>query len=261
MLSYGDLKARLVAGQPCFGFWSQLSASMATEILAEAGFDCVMVDLEHGAGSYRDAVAQFQAVKGTACTPLLRVPWNDPVEIKRALDSGAAGVMIPAVSSPEEAAAAVAACKYPPEGLRGAAPGIVRATAFGLQTDDYLATINEKLLVIAQIETLRGVEAIEEIAAVPGVDVLFIGPMDLSADAGLLGQTEHPDVQALIERVETAAVAAGRVLGSIVFPGRSAAQLLARGHRLILGHSDVEFVRNGAVAALADLRKLSSDLR
>ncbi|WP_119165761.1 HpcH/HpaI aldolase family protein [Algihabitans albus] len=260
MPPYGDLKARLIAGEPCFGVWCELYASMATEILAEAGFDCLLVDLEHGSGSYRDAVSQLQAIKGTGCTPLIRVPWNDPVAIKRTLDIGAAGVMIPAISSPEEAEAAVAACKYPPEGFRGAAPGIVRATAFGLKADDYLAGINDKLLIVAQIETQRGVEAVEEIASVEGLDLLFIGPMDLSADIGLLGQTEHPKVQALIERVETATLEAGRALGSIVFPGRSASDLLARGHRLIVGQSDVDFIRNGALAALAEARKLSSGL-
>ncbi|WP_421709877.1 HpcH/HpaI aldolase family protein [Algihabitans sp.] len=260
MQAYGDLKARLAAGLPCFGVWCQLYASMASEILAEAGFDCLMVDLEHGAGSYSDAVAQFQAIKGTGCAPLVRVPWNDPVAIKRTLDIGAAGIMIPALSTPEEAVAAVAACKYPPEGVRGAAPGIVRATTFGLGAEDYLAGINEKLLTIGQIETRRGVEAVEEIASVEGLDLLFIGPMDLSADVGLLGQTEHPKVQELIERVETAALAAGKMLGSIVFPGRSAKQLLKRGHRLVIGHADVDFIRDGALAALTELRGLSAEV-
>ncbi len=261
MPPYGDLKTRLRAGEPCFGFWCQLFAPMASELLAGAGFDCVMIDLEHGAGSYRDAVAQMQAVKGSACTPLLRVPWNDAVEIKRALDIGAAGVMVPAVSSAAEAEAAVAACKYPPAGVRGAAPAVVRASDYGLRTADYLAEINQQVLVIAQIETVRGVEAIEEIAAVDGLDLLFIGPMDLSADAGHLGETEHPEVRALIERVERAALQAGRLLGSIVFPGAPAAALLERGHRLILAHSDVELLRDSARAGVAEMRGLAAKLR
>jgi 4-hydroxy-2-oxoheptanedioate aldolase len=254
---YGRLKQRLRSGEACFGFWCHLFSGMASELLAEVGFDCTLIDLEHGAGSYLDAVAQMQAVKGAGCTPLIRVPSNEPVAIKRALDIGAAGIMVPAVSTVAEAEAAVAACRYPPKGIRGAAPGIVRATDYGLKAADYVAEINEKLLVILQIETVRGVENIDAIAAVEGVDVLFVGPMDLSADAGHFGRTEHPEVQALIERVEAAAAQHGRALGSIIVPGRSAEQLLAKGHRLILGHSDLDFLRVGATEALAHLRGLA----
>jgi 4-hydroxy-2-oxoheptanedioate aldolase len=252
--TYGTLKERLRSGEACFGFWAHLYSPLASELLAAAGFDCVMIDLEHGGGSYLDAISQMQAVKGHACTPLLRVPWNDPVEIKRALDAGAMGVMVPAVSSAEEAKAAVAACKYPPLGMRGAAPGVIRAADYGLKAGDYLREIDAKVLTILQIETVRGVEAIDEICAVEGVDMVFVGPMDLSADAGRIGQTDHAEVQALIERVEQAAPKRGVALGSIVFPGRTVPQLLDRGHRLILSHSDLDFLREGARTALAEMR-------
>jgi 2-keto-3-deoxy-L-rhamnonate aldolase RhmA len=254
---YGALKARLQSGEACFGFWCHLFSNIATELLAEVGFDCALIDLEHGAGSYLDAIAQMQAMKAAGCTPLLRVPSNEPVSIKRALDAGAAGLMIPSISSAEEARAAVAACFYPPKGMRGAAPGIIRATDYGLRAADYVAGIDEKLLTVLQIETVAGVEAIDDIAAVEGVDVLFVGPMDLSADAGHFGRTDHPEVLALIERVEQAAQRHGKALGSIIVPGRSAEQLLANGHRLILGHSDLDFLRQGATDALAMLRGLA----
>ncbi len=254
---YGRLKQRLQAGEACFGFWCHLFSGIASELLAEVGFDCALIDLEHGAGSYLDAIAQMQAIKGAGCTPLIRVPSNEPVAVKRALDAGAAGIMIPAVSTRAEAEAAVAACRYPPQGIRGAAPGIIRATEFGLRAADYVERINEDLLVILQIETVRGVENIDAIASVAGVDVLFVGPMDLSADAGHFGKTDHPEVQALIERIEAAGARHGRALGSIIVPGRSAEALLAKGHRLILGHSDLDFLRDGATAALRHLRGLA----
>jgi 2-keto-3-deoxy-L-rhamnonate aldolase RhmA len=257
LCGYGALKTRLSAGEVAFAFWSHLVSPSACELLAQAGFDAVLIDMEHGSGSYTEAIAQMRAVQGAGCTSLLRVPWNDPVEIKRALDAGAAGIMVPAVSSAAEARAAVSACRYPPRGTRGAAPGVIRASGYGRQAADYARTIDEALLVIVQIETVAGVEAVDEIAAVDGVDMLFAGPMDLSGDAGLLGEFEHPEVVAMIERIEEAAGRHGRLLGSIVFPGRDVASLLSRGCRLIVSHSDLDFLREGARKALATMHGLA----
>ena len=178
------LKRRLAAGGRALGCWLDMVSPLAAEIVALAGYDCVMIDHEHGPGSLMEAIGQIHAISGTSASPLMRVPWNDPVTIKRALDLGVEGLMIPAVSSAEEARAAVAACRYPPAGVRGAAYGAIRASRYGLDRDDYRERVNDNLLLICQIETLQGVEAIPDIARVPGVDVLFFGPYDLSGSAG-----------------------------------------------------------------------------
>ena len=198
----------------------------------------------------------MQAMRGTACLPVVRVPWNDHVIIKRALDAGVRGVMVPSVSSPEEAEAAVAACRYPPRGRRGIAAGVARASAYGLQLDDYLTRFEEEeLLVICQIETCQAVENVEAIAAVEGVDVLFIGPNDLAADAGFFNRMEVPEVEALVARVEEVCTAAGVMLGGIVSPVRSLEQLKAKGYRMILQDADTALLRDAALDSLARQRE------
>ena len=248
------LKDRLGGAEPMLGCWLQLFSPIAAEIVAQAGYDCVMIDLEHGPGSVLDAVALMQAVQGRGCAPLLRVAANDPVEIKRVLDIGVAGVMIPVVDSQDEAAAAVAACRYPPEGIRGVAPIIVRAADYGADWRGYVERANRELLVICQIETGEAVGNVTEIAAVEGVDVLFIGPFDLSAALGHLGEPDHPEVLGAITDVERAAKAAGKRLAGIPTPGRTAEALFAAGYDLVLADFDVVLLRDAAHASLARLR-------
>ena len=158
------------------GCWLHLFSPLAAEIMAQAGYDCVMIDLEHGAGTLMDAISLMHAVQGRDCAPLIRVPSNDPDWIKRALDTGAAGIMIPAIGSAAEAEAAVGACRYPPQGHRGMAPTIVRASGFGSDWRTYVETSAEDLLVICQVETGGAVAEAAGIAAIEGVDMLFIGP-------------------------------------------------------------------------------------
>lgn len=251
---YGALKARLREGRKAYGCWIELFSPLVSEIIAEVGYDCVLVDLEHGPGSYLDTVGVLQAMKGTDCTPLARVPWNDHVAIKRVLDTGVAGVMVPSLSSAEEAREAVAACRYPQGGRRGCAVPIVRASRFGLSSEAYLNEIDEALLVIGQIESRKGVEEVEAIAAVDGLDMLFVGPVDLSGDIGLLGQVDHAEVQALVARVERATKAAGKLLGSIATPERSPEALFAAGYDLVVGDSDVGLLRDAALSSLAARR-------
>ena len=233
-MGQATLKERLQAGRPAIGCWLHLFSNTAAEIMAQAGYDFAMIDMEHGPGDPMDAIALMQAIKGHDCTPLARVPSNDPVAIKRTLDAGVKGVMIPAVNSAEEAKAAVAACRYPPEGIRGVAPVIVRAADYGANWRDYARSANASLLVICQIESGPAVAAVERIAAVEGVDLLFVGPFDLSANLGFLGQPDHPEVLAKIAHVERAAKAAGKLLGAIPTPDRSLEQLLEAGYDLIL---------------------------
>lgn len=253
---YGKLKASMQAGNSAAGFWVQLFSPMSSEIMAAAGYEAAMIDLEHGPGSVMDVISQMQAMQGNDCTPLVRVPSNDPVAIKRVLDAGAAGIMIPAVDTLEEAKAAVAACLYPPQGMRGFAASIVRASNFGLDMEDYLARINQDLLVICQIESAKGVENVEEIAALDGVDMLFIGPYDLSADYGHTGNPDAPETLEAREKVEAAARKHGKLLGSIGTAQRPPEDLYKRGYGLVLADGDAGHLRVAAQAAMAEHNRL-----
>ncbi len=254
MMAGQSFKARLQSGEAADGCFLEMFSPIAAEIMARAGYDSVMIDLEHGPGSIMDAIALIHAVQAWDCAPLLRVAVNGPVAIKRALDIGLAGIMIPAVGSPVEAEAAVAACRYPPRGMRGMAASVVRATGHGAAWQDYVASGADELLVMCQIENVPGVLQVAEIAAIEGVDMLFIGPFDLSASAGHLGEPDHPDVRADIARVEQAAKAADKLLGIIPTPGRSAAELFAAGYDLVLGGADNVLLREAAEADVANLK-------
>lgn len=245
-----SLKSRLQSGESAIGCWLALYNSLAAEIVAEVGYDCVIVDMEHGAGGYLDAIPLLQAIKASGCAGLARVEANEPVTIKRALDIGVAGLVIPSIHSAEEARAAVSACRYPPEGIRGNASGFIRGARYGLDAKDYQERTNEELFVILQIESREGLEAAEEIAAVPGCDMLFIGPTDLSTTLGHRGNPGHPEVSAAIGRIEAAAKGAGKLLGTILQPGRDAVSLAKAGYHLIVPDSDITLLRQGGLSTV-----------
>lgn len=250
-----SLKARMRAGEPANGFWVELFSPPAAEIMAAAGYDCAMIDLEHGAADLSDAVAVMRAMRGSGCTPLVRIPENDAAWAKRVLDAGAEGVMIPAVNSAAAAAAAVAACHYAPRGLRGMAAPIVRAAGYGTDWRGYAEEIGRRVLVICQVETQEALDNLAEIVAVDGLDMIFLGPFDLSASLGHMGEPDHPDVRRKIAAVEAAAKAAGCLLGGIPTPERSAKDLYAAGYDLVLGEIDVVLLREGARLGAAALRE------
>lgn len=250
-----SLKARMKVGATALGVWLELGSPAAAELLAQVGYDFAIMDMEHGPHSVGDCISLMQAMRGTSCLPIVRVPWNDHVIIKRVLDAGVRGVMVPSINTSEEAEAAVAACRYPPRGRRGIATSMVRASAYGLQLQEYLERFErEELLVICQIETRQAVENVEAIAAVEGVDILFIGPNDLAADAGFFNQMDAPEVEALVSRVEEVATAAGVMLGGIVSPSRSLSQLLAKDYRMVLRDADTGLLRDAALASLRQQR-------
>jgi 2-keto-3-deoxy-L-rhamnonate aldolase RhmA len=247
-------KKRLLAGERCYGCWLHLCSPVAAEVLALAGYDAMIIDHEHGSGDLVGAIQIMQGMSATPASPILRVPWNDPVALKRALDTGPEGVMIPSINSADQATVAVAASRYPPGGMRGAAYGLVRASDYGMAANDYFENVQDNLLVICQIETAEAVDAIPEIAAVDGVDMLFIGPIDLSGSIGKLGQFDNAAVIALRERAEDAIKASGKLLGGLAVPNLSIADMAARGYDFVTAASDITLLRDAALAQLAEMR-------
>lgn len=255
-----DLKGRLLAGERAFGGFVSAASPVTAEVMALVGYDCLMIDREHGAGDILNAQMQVTAIRTTGCAVLMRVPANDPVELKRALDIGLDGIMVPAIDTVDQARAAVAGCRYPPNGHRGMAAGLVRASDYGTDLARYMETCERQLLVMGQIETAKGLDNVEAIAAVDGIDMLFVGPYDLSANLGHLGAPDHADVDRAIERVAAAARASGKLLGIIPTPGRGIADLFARGFHMVLGGADITLLRDAARAEVATARAaLSAD--
>jgi 2-dehydro-3-deoxyglucarate aldolase len=249
------LKQRLAAGEQLFGCWLSLASPMAAEALACAGFDFLVVDGEHSPADTMDAVALLQAIAAGGSQPIVRVTDNTTWLAKRALDAGAATVLFPMVGSGDEARRAVAAMRYPQQGNGGArgVAGIVRAARYGL-TADYVQTANEAACTIVQIESAAGVDAAEEIAAVGGVDALFVGPADLAASLGHLGDSCHLDVQRAIDRVAAAAKARGKAAGIFAGSAAEARDYAARGFTLVSLAADVVWLLSGARQALATAR-------
>lgn len=242
------LKARLAAGDKLLGCFLNSASPIVAELMAIAGYDCLMIDAEHSPVGLETALAMAAAIRAGGAAALMRVPANDPVYIKRALDIGIDGIMAPAVNSAAEAQALVAACRYPPAGQRGVAVPIIRASGYGFDAVEYVKRADDSLLVIAQIETAAAVAEAERIAAVPGIDLVFIGPFDLSASLGHLGEPDHPDAMAAIARTEAAVRSRGKWLGAIPTAARPADRLFAEGYRLVLAGADLMLLREAARA-------------
>lgn len=248
------VKRALKAGRPTVGAWLQLCSPIAAEIMGDAGFDWLLVDMEHGHGDYQTLLAQLQAMQASGAVPLVRVQWNDVAIIKRVLDLGAHGVMIPWVTGQAACEAAVRACRYPPEGVRGVA-GSHRAAGFGRFGPEYWARANAEVLVVIQIETREALADIDGVLAVPGVDVAFIGPADLSAALGHVGQPGHPEVIEAIATIERAAKRAGVALGTISRSWEEARALYDRGYLMVTVASDAGLVTQHAGALVRRFRE------
>jgi 2-dehydro-3-deoxyglucarate aldolase/4-hydroxy-2-oxoheptanedioate aldolase len=221
------------------------------ELFALLGFDWVWIDLEHTPLSLERAQQLIQAVGGRAGT-VIRVPWNDPVHIKRALDLGCDGVIVPQVKTAEEARQAVAAAKYPPAGIRSV--GIARAQQYGMVLQDYVVGANERMTVILQIEHIDAVPHLGDILAVPEVDAIIFGPYDLSASMGKPGQIGHPEVAAVIAGLAKVCNERKVAWGAFAPDAAAAKVHLERGATLIALGTDTMHLWRGAKAALADVR-------
>lgn len=234
--------ARVREGQTSFGIFQGLPSVALTEIMANRPLDWILVDMEHGAIELESAGNLFAAIACGGPTPLARVATNDQATIKRVLDAGAMGVMIPMINSPEEAARAVEYCHYAPAGSRGIGPG--RTSLYGVRMVDYLANADGHIMVIPQIEHTLAVKRIDAILAVPGIDVAFIGPYDLSCSMGLPGQVGHPDVEKAISIVLKAAEHAHVAPGIFCMDPEAARKRAEQGFRFVaLGLDSVYFDR------------------
>ena len=214
-LPVNTFKRALKEGERQIGLWSSLASHYSVELLAASGFDWLLFDTEHSPNELDMVFTQLQAIAPYPTHPVVRVPWNDMVMIKRFLDIGAQSLLIPYVQSAEEARNAVAFTRYPPEGVRGIA-GSVRANRFG-RVKDYHKRAHEELCVLVQIETQSGIDNLDEITAVDGVDGVFIGPADLHASLGYRGETANPKVKPVIDdairRIRKAGKAPGILTG------------------------------------------------
>lgn len=254
-LPENKLKKALAGGKTQLGIWSNLKSPMVAEALCYTSFDWIVIDMEHGPNDIGDVISQLQAMAAGDLSPVVRPPWNDLVIIKRLLDAGVQSLVIPYIQNLEEARSAVAATRYPPEGVRGVAGGS-RATRFG-QIKDYQQKAADELCVILQVETVEAVEHIEAIAGVEGVDAIFVGPADLAASMGHLGNFDHPEVQAKILEAATRIKNAGQVPGILSFNVERAKEYIEMGYQFVAVGSDQSLLVDAAeqlAAKFADIR-------
>ena len=238
------IRDRVLNREILSGTWLNLGSSMAAEIAANAGFDWLVIDLEHGAGDHESCLHQLQAIAGTPAVPIVRVAWNEAPRFKRVLDLGAAGVVVPYVTTPEEARQAVAAMRYPPQGIRGAA-SLNRAANFGKDFASYVSDANRNLVTIVQVETEGTLDLLDDIAAIDGVDVLFVGPLDLSLSLGLLSQFDHPRFRAALKKVSDTARTHGKAAGILLNNLDQIEQTIADGFTFIGLGSDGGVLASG----------------
>lgn len=245
---------KLRSKKAVIGCWLSMGSPIAAEIVATAGYDAVVLDHEHGPGHLEGAISLMQAVGENGPTPLMRVPWNDPVYIKRALDIGVMGIIVPYVQNAEEARAAVAACHYPLDGIRGVAPHAGRCSKWGMRLDEYLDDLTKKITVICQIETEEAIDNIDDIASVPGVDMLFMGPSDISASIGKALQAEDPEVKRLYAKCERKMKASGKLMGTVTRPGKTVEWTYRRGFNFVISGSDTKLLANAAQNQVSEFR-------
>jgi 4-hydroxy-2-oxoheptanedioate aldolase len=246
-------KRAITAGKVQIGLWSSLSSNYSVEVIAGAGFDWILLDTEHSPNDLESVLAQLQATSSYPTHPIVRVPWNDMVTIKRYLDIGTQTLLVPFVQNAEEARAAAAATRYPPAGVRGVA-GTTRATRFG-RVKGYPQRANEEVCLLVQVETQQALDQIEAICAVDGVHGVFIGPADLHASLGFLGETANaavlPKIEAAIARIRKA----GKAAGILTADEKLARRYLELGALFVAVGADVGLLARGADALAAKFKQ------
>jgi len=247
-------KAALREGRTQIGLWNSLCSNFSTEVIAGAGFDCIVLDMEHAPNEVFGVLSQMQAIAPyEGVSAIVRPPWNDAVIIKRVLDVGAQTLLIPYVQNLEEAKRAVAATRYPPDGVRGVAVA-TRANRWGRVTD-YFKRVNDELCVIVQLETVEALEHLEAIAALDGIDCIFIGPSDLSASLGFLGNPQAPEVRSAIDDAFARIKRTGKAAGILMGVEAEAQRYLKEGVQFVAVGSDVGILARGSEALAARFTK------
>lgn len=245
-----NIKEKMRRGEPSIGTWLSMAHPSIAEILAMAGYDWVVIETEHTAIDVSEVLRLIIAIEQRGSVPLVRLAWNDPIQAKAVLDSGAAGVLVPMINTKADAELAVRMTKYPPLGERGV--GLARAQGYGEHFDEYVRCANDDSLLMVLIEHKDAVANIDEILSVPGIDGTFIGPYDLSMSLGIPGQLSHPQSVAAKKRVLEATLAHGLVPGiHLVHPDTAAAdcvQAVAEGYRFIAVGTDILFLGDSARA-------------
>ena len=251
-LPVNPFKHALAAGRQQIGLWCSMASHYAIEAVAPAGFDWLLLDTEHAPNDLESLVMQLQAAAPYAAHPVVRVPWNDMVTIKRVLDIGAQTLLIPMVDTAEQARAAVAYTRYPPAGVRGVA-GTTRATRFG-RVPNYTKRAQEELCVLVQVETELALQNLDEILTVDGVDGVFIGPSDLHASLGHVGESHHPDVWPRIEDAVRRIRAAGKAPGFLTPNEADARRILEIGAQFVAVGSELGTMVKGVDALAAKFK-------
>jgi 4-hydroxy-2-oxoheptanedioate aldolase len=246
-------KRALAVGNQQIGLWMSLASPAATEVAAGAGFDWLLLDMEHAPNELPDIAHHLRAAEGGTAEPVVRVPWNEPVIVKRLLDVGARTLLFPFVQSAEEARRAVAATRYPPQGIRGFA-GTTRANRYG-RVSGYAQKAAEEICILVQCETRKAVADIAAIGAVDGVDGIFIGPSDLAADMGHLGDTQHAEVQAAILDAGKRIKAGGKAPGFLSVREDETRRVLDGGFLFVAVNTDVAILARHSEALVRTFKK------
>ena len=252
-LPINPFKRALRAGRAQIGLWSSLSSNYTVEVIAGAGFDWILLDSEHSPNDLENLLTQLQAAAPYPTHPVVRVPWNDMVNMKRVLDIGAQSLLIPYVQNADEAREAVAHTRYPPAGVRGVA-GTTRATRFG-RVKDYAHRAHEEICVLVQVETQSALSNIEAICGIDGVDGVFIGPADLHASMGHAGEVANPKVKPLIDDAIRRIRKSGKAPGILTPNEADARHWLDCGALFVAVGSDVGILARGAEALAAKFNK------
>ncbi len=241
-----EFKHAIARGETQVGLWLSLCSNIVAEVVSHSGFDWLLVDTEHASNSTATVLTQLQAVAAGNSSAIVRPAWNDPVMMKRLLDIGVQTFLVPYVETAKEARAAVEATRYPPDGMRGVA-GATRANRFG-RHPEYFHQAADEICVLVQVETRKGYDNLDEILAVDGVDGIFVGPSDLSAGLGHLGNPGHPDVQAAISDILERCKAAGKPAGFLIFVEEEAKRWIEAGFTFVAVGSDIGLLIKNADA-------------
>ena len=247
-----NLKEKLSAGEAVHGCWLNSGSAINAEIVGNAGFDWVTLDLEHGIGTENNLINQLQALSGSETVRIVRVEALVRQRVSRVLELGADGVLFPQIQNSQEAEQAISYMRYPPDGVRGMA-NMIRATDFGQSFEEYYTGYKDNLLGIIQIETLESLNYLDEIASIDGVDVLFVGPADMSLALGVFRQFDHPKYIETLEKVRDAAMKAGKATGTLLRNPDEYEKYYKLGYRMLGCGADSVFVLQGALDMAREL--------